>query len=328
MSRIADALERAGLSSGAPETPDVPLTLESFRASHETPAAVAATVAASASPVRAAAAPRPAAAIAAAPPCKVRLDVPEVWPNAMATCAQNERLVASPRIGPVAGHQYRKLASTLHQLQTERRLRSVLVTSAVAGEGKSLTAANLALTLSESFFRRVLLIDADLRRPTLDALFGTSTSEGLSEMLAAGNDPVAPLIAVSKGLSLLAAGRPNPDPVGVLTSDRMRHLLEDAVELFDWVIIDSPPIGLFPDPELLSMVVDGVVMVVRAEGTSYVEVQRAIATVTPERIVGVVLNRTEKVTLSETGYYRDDHRYYPSAGTVADKSAPLGLLGA
>ena len=188
--------------------------------------------------------------------------------------------------------QYRRLASTLHQLQSERGLRSLVITSAIAGEGKTITAANLALTLSESLRRRVLLIDADLRRPMLDRLFKTRSTPGLSNMLAS-NDPVARVVAVSERLTLLAGGRPEHDPSGVLTSERMRHLVEDAVKSFDWVLIDTPPVTVFSDAALVSMMTDGVLMVIRASSTPIAQIQRGIAAITPERIVGTVLNQTE-----------------------------------
>ena len=280
MSRIADALDRAGKPLRGADQPEA--TLDAF----DTIQPIAAP---SAAPTR------------SAGEATIRLGTPQVSSRGLAACADNERLVLSPKMARIAVQQYRKLASTLHQLQIERGLRSLVVTSAVASEGKTITAANLALTLSESFRRRVLLIDADLRRPMIDKLFRTRNPQGLSSTLAS-NESVARVIAMSDRLAVISGGRPDHDPLAALSSDRMKLLLEDAVASFDWVIIDTPPVTVFSDAALLSMITDGVLLVVRAGSTPVPQIQRAIAEVTPERIVGTVLNQTEEVTMREYGY--------------------------
>ena len=119
----------------------------------------------------------------------------------------------------------------------------VMVTSAVVGEGKTLTAANLALTLSQSYQKQVLLIDADLRRPSLQSVFGIRPGPGLTEGLSAGTERPVPVHQVSQRLGILQAGRPTSDPIAALTSDRMRRLIDEARETFDWIILDTPPVG-------------------------------------------------------------------------------------
>ncbi len=106
------------------------------------------------------------------------------------------KLVVSSQTAPVAVEQYRRLAATLHQLQTERGLKMLLVTSTVPEEGKTLTVANLALTLSESYKRRVLLIDADLRRPSIHEVFGLPNLTGLTDCLRAERSQL-PVLEVS-----------------------------------------------------------------------------------------------------------------------------------
>jgi capsular exopolysaccharide synthesis family protein len=224
-----------------------------------------------------------------------------------------------------AVQQYRRLASTLHQLQIERGLRSLVITSAVAGEGKTFTAANIALTLSESLRRRVLLIDADLRRPMLDKVFKTRSSPGLSSMLA-GKEPVARVVAVSDRLTLLAGGRPEHDPSGLFASERMRHLVEEAVKSFDWVLIDTPPVAVFSDAVLLSMFTDGVLLVIRASSTPIAQIQRGVAALTPERIVGTVLNQTEHIAMREYGY--DGAEGYYGIPKEPDTNSRLSLTDA
>jgi capsular exopolysaccharide synthesis family protein len=186
--------------------------------------------------------------------------------------------------------QYRRLAARLHLAQAEAGTRVVMVTSAVASEGKTLTATNLALTLSESYKRRVLLIDADLRRPWVHELFRLPNLTGLNDGVRADVDRKVPLIRVTDYLSVLTAGRPDPDPMSVLTSDRMRRILKDAAAAFDWVIVDTPPVAVLSDAHLLARLVDTVVMVVKAGSTQHADMTRAIEAVGRDRILGVVLN--------------------------------------
>lgn len=232
-----------------------------------------------------------------------------------------EKIVVDENISGVSREQYRRLAATLHDAQNSRRLRVIMVASAVAGEGKTLTASNLALTFSESYQRRVLLIDADLRRPALHTLFRLDTVSGLSDGLAS---PDAKLVVrqVSERLSVLPAGRPNADPMAGLTSDRMRHLLEEARHAFDWVIVDTPPLGLLSDAHLLSSMIDGAVMVIRAKSTPHHMIKRAVDVIGRARILGIVLNGVEdSPMLSHYGY---THYNYggPARDLRGKKSSP------
>ncbi|WP_396626539.1 polysaccharide biosynthesis tyrosine autokinase [Luteitalea sp.] len=200
--------------------------------------------------------------------------------------------------------EYRRLGALVHHLQVDRGVRVVMVTSAVAGEGKTLTASNLAVVLSASYGRSVLLIDADLRRPALHQVFNTVAMKGLGDILAGSEPP--PLVQVTPRLTLMTAGAPNADPLGGLTSDRMRQLLDEARSTFDFVIIDTPPVGLMTDANLLAAMVDVALLVVRATATPYELVRRATEAIGRHRIAGVVLNRAEE-GLSEhrSGYYAD-----------------------
>lgn len=201
-----------------------------------------------------------------------------------------EEKVVTRDLAPAVVEEYRRLGALLHHMQVERNVRVVMITSAVAGEGKSLTSVNLALTLSGSYGRNVLLIDADLRRPTLHSFFKAVPLTGLGDML---RDPsvTPPIIQVTPRLSLLTAGRPDDDPMGGLTSDRMRHLLEEAKRSFEFVLIDTPPVGLLTDANLLAAMVDVTFLVVRAGATSYDLVKRAVDGVGRHRVAGIVLNR-------------------------------------
>lgn len=218
------------------------------------------------------------------------------------------RLVLGTRALPAAVEQYRRLAATLHHSQEVSGLKTVMVASAMPGEGKTLTAANLALTLSESYRRRVLLIDADLRRPTMHDVFQLPNISGLNELLTGASVAETRAIQVSNRLVVLPSGRPTPDPMGALGSPRMRELVASAAAGFDWVIVDTPPVGLLPDARLLATAVESVVMVISAGKVSYKLLQRAVDALGRERIAGVVLNRALDTLLASSqgsygGYY-------------------------
>jgi capsular exopolysaccharide synthesis family protein len=233
---------------------------------------------------------------------------------------QSEKLVVGNRIPPLPLEQYRKLAASLHHAQADHGLRVVMVTSALATEGKTLTATNLALTLAESYRRRVLLVDADLRRPSLHDVFQVPNLSGLSDGLKTSDERKLALIQISPTLTLLPAGRPEPDPMAALSSARMRRVVAEAAESFDWVILDTPPVGLLTDAHLLAAMVDGALLVVRAERTPYEAVKRATDIIGRERVLGVVLNAVEPdVALRKQSYGMSyGYNYYgqdPNADT-------------
>ena len=204
-----------------------------------------------------------------------------------------EKIVVDSNMGSTSREQYRRLAAALHHAQAARGLKVVMIASAVAGEGKTLTASNLALTLSESYKRKVLLVDADLRRPTLHTVFRIDNSAGLSDGLAHDIERRLPVRQVSERLAVLPAGRPSSDPMAGLTSDRMRRLLDEARDMFDWIIIDTPPVALLPDANLLASMVDTAVLIVKAGSTPFEMVQRALEAIGRDRTVGVVFNRAD-----------------------------------
>jgi len=227
-----------------------------------------------------------------------------------------EKLVVCEAMPSGSREQYRRLAAVLHASQEATGLKVVMVASAVPAEGKTLTASNLALTLSESYQRRTLLIDADLRRPSLEALFGLARGAGLSECLKAPADTPLAVQHVSDKLSVLPAGRPDADPLAGLTSDRMNRLLTEARGVFDWIIIDTPPVMLLPDAHVLASMVDGALLVIRADATPYDLVRRAVETIERNRILGVVLNSVSPDHQPGYGSYQGYYQYYQSKGAL------------
>jgi capsular exopolysaccharide synthesis family protein len=215
-----------------------------------------------------------------------------------------EKIVVDTNMSPASREQYRRLAAVLHDAHNTSGLRVIMVASAVAGEGKTLTASNLALTFSESYQKRVLLIDADLRRPSLHSVFKLNTAMGLGDGLLSSGETKMLVRQVSARLAVLPAGRPSSDPMAGLTSSRMRRLLDEARQSFDWVILDTPPVMLLPDANLLAAMVDGAVLVVRAASTPHEYVKRSVEAIGRQRVLGVVLNRAEGAAS------HDDHYEY------------------
>jgi protein-tyrosine kinase len=317
MTRLSEALKRAQQTNGvpsdpardhaslAPEPPSSAWRFAPVETMHVPPpdepaAAVDSWDAPSPEPAAAA----PAGDATPAPPPSPVLVAPAEQPQVRVGDADRSKLVIGEGVDPAMVEQYRHLAAVLHHAQKASGVRSVMVTSALPAEGKTLTATNLALTLSESYQRRVLLIDADLRRPRMREMFALPATEGLTDSLAAPRDGKLPVHQVTPTLWVLSAGRVLPDPMSLLVSPAMKQLLEDAKDAFDWVVVDTPPIAILPDANLLSAMIDTALLVVSAQSTPYPMVQRAAQAVGTSRILGVVLNRAEKAGLPDNyGYY-------------------------
>jgi capsular exopolysaccharide synthesis family protein len=210
-----------------------------------------------------------------------------------------------------ASEAYRTLRTNIQFASLDQPYRSIVVTSASRGEGKTTTAANFAVVCAQAG-SRVCLVDADLRRPMLHRLFGLENGQGLTDAVLEG----VPFARVARPtrvphLSVIPSGALPPNPAELVGSRRMRELLTGAAADFDLVLLDSPPVVPVSDPVALAAQCDGVVLVVRASGIPHEVVRRAAEQIeaVKGRILGVVLNR---VNLKRDGYYSDYYRYYRS----------------
>jgi protein-tyrosine kinase len=197
--------------------------------------------------------------------------------------------------------QFRKIAASLVDLPQINGARVVLVASAVPGEGKTLTAVNLALTLADAYGARGLLVDADLRRPSVHSLFQLSNRRGFRD--AADDQPLA-VIKVLDRLDVLPAGEipKTKESSSELIAALLRRTIAHARSDYDWIVLDTPPVDLMPDTKIIATLVDAVVLVVQAASTPCARVLRAIDAIGRERITGVVLNQVRE-PVPVYGYY-------------------------
>jgi len=200
-------------------------------------------------------------------------------------------VVSAVRPDSEAAEQYRALRTRILHTDTGIAVRILLVTSPAIGEGKSVTAANLGVSLAQSAERRVCLVDANLRAPQLSRLFGLPAQPGLSDVLEgkAGLDAALTRIE-GHNLAILPAGSLSARPAELLGSTAMRRALDDLRLQFDVVVVDAPAVLPVADVGSLVPLVDSVVLVVRAGLTTKTAIRDATAAIGQQAILGMVLN--------------------------------------
>ena len=219
------------------------------------------------------------------------------------------RLVAAHAPQSLAGEQYRSLRTRIKSAENGRPLRTLIVTSPNKGDGKSLTAANLALTMAQEFQQRVLLIDGDLRRPSVHRLFGLRSTSGLSTVLTGGGVVEDSLVTVPEHrLTILPSGPIPLHPAELLGSAAMRRVLDTLHTGFDRILIDMPPAGPLADVAIASGMADGILMIVRAGVTKKPAIERALSGLDESKVLGLVLNDAgESGAAYGYGYGPDDY---------------------
>jgi len=237
----------------------------------------------------------------------------------MSTSGQSidRRLVSLVRPASLEAEQYQTLRLNLQRLKAGRDVRMIAMTSPTSGDGKTLTAINLAGALARNSDSRVLLIEADLRRPTMAKQFGiTPGAIGLADVVL---NPVLTLEdAVRRldfGFSVITAGSSCSAVHEVFNSPRFRAVLDQAREQSDYVILDTPPIVPVSDCRLLSPSVDGLLLVVAAHRTPRKLVEESLNLLDPSSLLGIVFNRDDHLLF---GYHR--RRYYRSYVTAASQT--------
>jgi polysaccharide biosynthesis transport protein len=200
-------------------------------------------------------------------------------------------LVAALAPDAPPSEQYRALRMRVSHADHGSPAHVLLVTSPGRREGKTLTAANLALTMARDHQRRICIVDADLRYPRMQKLFGLPDGPGLADVLTGRFTMTDALTLIEdQQVTLLAAGRPSAHPSELLGGQKMREVIETLRSNFDRVVVDAPATAPLADLGILAPLVDRVVLVVRAGQTTKPAIQEAVATIGAERLLGIVLN--------------------------------------
>ncbi|HVC46135.1 MAG TPA: CpsD/CapB family tyrosine-protein kinase [Terracidiphilus sp.] len=233
--------------------------------------------------------------------------------------------------------QFRRLRSKLTQARQEAAIKSVLISSGMPSEGKTFVTLNLAVSLAREGVNRVLLIDGDLRRPTLHTILGAPNQPGLSEYLAGTAESSAilqqnkvaekdgsPYGHVFENLTLIPSGACGDVSSELVTNGRMENLLATLAPHFDWILIDSPPVLAVTDAVDMARACDAVLLVAREARTPYEVAQRAQASFRQSRLLGVVLNAAKHIQRNGYSYY--DY-YYGASDAGAHPGRRKGARG-
>ena len=226
----------------------------------------------------------------------------------------DERLASFFLPGSLASEQFRKLRTYLLQLNVQNPPKTIMVTSANSGEGKTFVSANLAAGLARELHAHALLVDCDLRVPSLANLFGYSNRLGLTDYLR-DSRKIADLLLKTRveKLSLLPGGNVPENPTELIGSKKMEDLVHELQSRYNdrYVIFDSTPLLATSESEVLSKLVDGIIIVVKAGVTPRETVKQAISFLDKKKILGVVLNNLEfKAPGLHSRYFGSSGYYY------------------
>lgn len=205
-----------------------------------------------------------------------------------------------------AAEACRTLRTRLMRLQSAKGIRSIMITSAVPGDGKTLTSLNLALSWARLSNTRVLLIDGDLRSRGLTRLIGLPEATGLSEVLSGASEFDRAVTATEhENLFVVGAGSPNTVPTELFAGSRWAEFIAWCNEAYSMIIVDSPPIHGLADAELISASCDGVLMIVKVHGTPRDLAQKCTQRIDAKKLLGVVLNGLVSGSEHDYDYYNN-----------------------
>lgn len=307
MSQIFDALqraeaERAGVKiSALPEATEL-LEYAERRASAKWDAVV------SAEPSKAEAGPRTEEKRVSQDPVQVQkgnaapetagapapAEIPEIFSQfaslPMTLPAQSRLVTLSDRDSPAA-EAFRLLGVRLRHLRRDRPLKKLLITSTIPQEGKSMVSANLSCSLALRADQRVVLVEGDVRRPSLSQKFGLEVGHGLCEWLRGERELAQSIYHLeTPGLWIVPAGNDQNNPLELLQTGKVAVLLEQLSSWFDWVIVDSPPILPLADTSVWARAVDGILLVTRQGTTEKRQLERGLEALESQKLIGAVLN--------------------------------------
>jgi capsular exopolysaccharide synthesis family protein len=298
MSNIFDALQRAEAENAGAEVPGLALATELLRSAEQR--------------MREGSVPvdqQPRVdAFDANPPAPATEQI-ERCPVLPVAIGDESRLVSVTEEGSLAAEKFRFLAVRLRHLRQSRTLKKVLITSTIPQEGKSTVSTNLACTLARRRNQKTLLLEGDLRRPTMANQFAIGKIPGLCEWLGGQTETINIYKLESLGLWVLPAGITPQNPLELMQSGKLSLLMEQLEAWFDWIVIDSPPILPLADTSLWSRLADGIVLVTRKGITQKQQLQRGLEAIDKSKLLGALVNSS--ISVSHTDYYQR----YSSAGS-------------
>lgn len=218
-------------------------------------------------------------------------------------------LVVEKKPKSIAAEAYRSLRTNIQYSSIDKKYKVIVVTSSEPGEGKSTTSGNLALALAQAE-NKVLLIDCDMRKPSIHKRFKISNIEGLSDLLINKLSMDEVSVKFNDSLTIVTSGNIPPNPSEMLASKTMEKYIQEMRECFDYVVIDTPPIQAVTDAQILSTKADGTLLVVRAEKTKKESVASSINLIKKVNgtVIGTVLNGVDNKRNKYYYYYGEDKK--------------------
>jgi exopolysaccharide/PEP-CTERM locus tyrosine autokinase len=239
-------------------------------------------------------------------------------------------LVSLFQPGSLGAEQFRRLRTHVLKLNVSDPPKTIMVTSATEGEGKTFVAANLAAGIAHDLHFHALLVDCDLRNPSISQWFGVQNGHGLSDYLVGrGQLPELLMKTEMEKLSILTGGSAQEKPAELIGSKRMEALVRELKSRYNdrYIILDATPLLATTEPEVLARLVDGILIVVRAGVTPRETVKQAIASLDPKKIMGFVLNDVEFKSSGLSSRYFGSDGYYTKYGYGKRRTEPRSQLG-
>ena len=226
----------------------------------------------------------------------------ERCPVLQVSIPEDSRLVSVGKEESLGAEKFRFLAVRLRHLRQSRPLKKILITSSIPQEGKSTVAANLACTLARRKQQKTLLLEGDLRRPTVATAFGLGRTPGLCEWLSGQTKSINLYRLESLGLWVLPAGAAPQNPLELMQSGKLSPLMTQLEAWFDWIVIDSPPILPLADASMWSRLTDGILLVTRKGTTEKKQLLRGLETLEKSKLLGALVNSSANA--AHTDYYQ------------------------
>jgi capsular exopolysaccharide synthesis family protein len=234
-----------------------------------------------------------------------RATVCEQFQTILSSPSEESRLVCLTDKDSPAAEAFRLLIVRLRHLRKDKPLKRMLITSTVPQEGKSFAAANLACALASGSQEKILLVEGDLRKPTLRRLFGIKADSGICEYVRGEQSLNSSIYRLDvPGIWLFPSGSAKGDPQEIIQSAKMPSLMVQLSELFDWIVVDSPPLLPLADTTALARLVEGILLVTRREITEKRKLVKGLDAFEKDKLVGVLLNSSNSANDKDYYYYR------------------------